>query len=555
MQYPIKEILKQFDREIVAIAIFSFIANVLMLTPTIYLLQVFDRVMISQSGLTLIAVSMISLFLFGVMGFSEWCRSRLLVRTGLRFDELLNSKVFHASFKASLDRGLSSPGQGLGDLTNLRQFLTGSNIFAFFDAPWAPVYIAVSWLLHPVLGMISVGFLVILVFFAVISQWITYGEHQVHIDASNKAATFLQTKIRNAEVICSMGMTDDLYHKWQLLYNDQRKIAATIQDHSQRSQSLIKFLQYSQQSLVLGAGAVLVIDGELTIGAMIAASVLATRALQPIQSLVASWRTVMVAKISYQRLNRLLLDYPENAGLVLPKVIEGRLSCENLTALAADKNKEILTNINLTIEPGVAVAVIGPSGSGKSTLARCLLGIWPLVEGDVKLDTIAIKSLDREVLGPLIGYLPQEVELFEGSIADNIARFGKLDSTKIIEAAEITGIHEIILRFPKGYDSPIGAAGSLLSGGQLQRIAFARAIYGDPKILVLDEPNANLDDLGEAALLKAIIDLKKRGVTIIFISHRHAVLNAADQILILENGKIKSFGSRDQILEEMQRAR
>ena len=552
---PIHLILKQFRQEIAVIAFFSMVTNVLMLTPTIYLLQVFDRVMISQSGLTLIAVSFIALLCFAVMGFSDWCRSRLLVRAGFRFDLLLNSRVFHSSFKAALNRGVANPGQGLMDLVNLRQFLTGSGVFAFFDLPWIPIYIIVSWLLHPFLGVLTIGFLILLALAAVLSQWMIREEHEVHLDATNKASVFLQAKTRNAELITSMGMTGNLFQRWRVLYGEQTFYSSRLQDHSQRAQAVVKFLQYTQQSMVLGAGAILVIQGELSVGGMIAASVLATRALQPVQSIVTTWRGVMVARLSYQRLNKSLLDFPDTPQLVFNGLVEGVLVCRKLTAWAGEKRITILNAIDLKFEPGKLTVILGPSGSGKSTLARCLLGIWASTEGEVLLDEVPIKRLDREVLGPSIGYLPQEVELFEGSIAENIARFGKIDSNKVIAAAKTAGVHDMILRFPYGYDSQIGVAGSLLSGGQLQRIGLARAIYDNPKIIVLDEPNSNLDDLGEAALLNAVIDLKNSGKTVILISHRTGIVNAADQLLVLERGKVSSFGSRADVLQQMKSAK
>ncbi|CAN4269377.1 ArpD ABC-type protease/lipase transport system, ATPase and permease components [Methylophilaceae bacterium] len=550
MQNPIREILSKFHKEILIIGFFSFLANILMLTPTIYMLQVFDRVMISQSGLTLLAVTLICLLLFGIMGFSEWCRSRLLVRTGIKFDELLNSNVFYASFKAALEKGDANPGQGLSDLMNVRQFLTGNSIVAFFDAPWAPVYILVSWMLHPLLGLISLGFLIAFVCYASLSQWFTRKTHEKYMDISNKTSTFLNSKTRNAEVIFSMGMSNRLFQKWENLYKIQTQLASDIQDKNQKSQSVIKFLQYSQQSIVLGAGAILVIRGELSVGAMIATSILATRALQPIQSIVSTWRSVMAARVSYARLNKLLLEHQEIPALVIPQLIQGKLICENLTALANGRAEPILNNINIIIPPGKILGIMGASGSGKSTLARCLIGIWPMTQGDVKLDDHPIKLLDRQTLGPFIGYLPQEIELFDGSIADNIARLGNVDSNKVIEAAQRVGIHEMILQFPNGYDSPIDIAGNSLSRGQLQRIALARAIYGNPKVLILDEPNASLDNAGETALMNTILDFKQRGTTIVIISHRFGILNTVDLILVLERGNIVTFGEREEVLKK-----
>ena len=550
--HPLNATLWQFRRELVVVGVFSLVANLLMLTPTLYMLQVFDRVMVSQSGLTLVSLSLVALFLFVVMAFAEWSRSRLLVRAGVRFDELINTQVFKASFESALNQAGRNPGEAFSDLTNLRQFMTGNGIFAFFDAPWTPIYIAVAWMLHPWLGYLSVLFALMLAMVAWFAHRYTRVGHEKSLDANMKVNSFVQSKLRNAEAIESMGMLEGLRRRWLNLHKQQLDVLASAQDRNQRVQSFTKFLQYSQQSLMLGAGALLVIRGELSPGAMIAANVLMARALQPVQLIVATWKAFMAARLSYGRLSGLLAEHPERTGETLLAPLAGAVDLQDLVATVEGRETPILHGLNASFQAGEVIVILGPSGSGKSTLARCLLGIWPQTSGEVLLDGQPVATWDRHELGPYLGYLPQDVELFEGSIAENIARFGEIESDKVIAAAQAAEVHEMILRFPQGYDTPMGMAGSLLSGGQRQRIALARALYGEPSLLVLDEPNANLDDVGEAALLRAVRNLKAQGKTVFLISHRGGIVNIADRLMILNQGQIQALDPREIVLARLQ---
>ncbi len=551
---PLKAALWQFRREFLVVGVFSMVANLLMLTPTIYMLQVFDRVMISHSGLTLISVSLIALFFFVVMAFSEWSRSRLLVRAGVRFDELLNSKVFNASFEASLNQTGRNPTEAFADLTNIRQFLTGNGIFAFFDAPWVPIYIAVAWLLHPWLGILSVIFALILAAVAWGGHRLTRAGNEASLESGMKVHGFVQSKLRNSEVVEAMGMLDSLRRRWLNQHHQYLDVHARSMDQNHRIQSFTKFVQYTQQSLMLGAGAVLVIRGELSPGAMIAANVLMGRALQPMQLIVGTWKSFMTARLSFHRLDALLATYPERVGQTVNEPPRGQVTLQELVAKAGGRAQPILKGLNAEFAAGEIVVILGPSGSGKSTLARCLVGIWSETEGAVRLDGTPIESWDRHELGPYLGYLPQDVELFDGSIAENIARFGITEPDKVIEAAQRAGIHEMILHFPQGYDTPMGLAGGLLSGGQRQRIALARAMYGNPALLVLDEPNANLDDVGEVALVQAVQNLKALGKTVFLISHRTSIVGVADRLVIMANGQIQIQGPRAEVLATLQGA-
>ena len=544
-----------FRREFFIVGAFSMIANVLMLTPTLYMLQVYDRVLTSQSELTLIAMSLLTLFLFGVMAFAEWMRSRLLVSTGVRLDEQLSTQVFNASFEAHLSQSGASPSRAFGDLIQIRQFLTGNGIFAFFDAPWAPIYMAVLFFLHPWLGVLGIVFALIQAALAWFGHRHTLAPSEAATKAGAEAGTFLQDKLRNAEVLESMGMVHNLRARWAARHQIHLGKSGDAQQLTHRIMAWSKFIRYSQQSLSLGAGALLVIDGQLSPGGMIAANVLMTRALAPIDMIVGSWRQFIGMRFAFARLEQMLIDYPARDPALKRVAPTGAVTLQDVFATAPGRADPILKKINLSVPAGTVTAVLGPSGSGKSTLARVLMGIWPDRSGTVLLDQLPIEGWNRVELGPNLGYLPQDIELFEGSIAENIARFGKVDSSKVIEAAESAGLHDMILRFPKGYDTPIGEAGNLLSGGQRQRIGLARAIYGNPQLVVLDEPNANLDDAGEAALFNTIAQLKAKGSTVFLITHRPGAISVADRLLILRDGQVVANGPRDAVIAAMQTPR
>ncbi|MEY4099427.1 MAG: hypothetical protein RL300_598, partial [Pseudomonadota bacterium] len=486
------------------VGFFSIVVNVLMLTPTLYMLEVYDRIMASRSELTLLAMSLLALGLFGVMAFAEWLRSRVLVRAGLQLDERLGTQVFHASFAANLNQAGASPSRSFNDLLQVRQFLTGNGIFAFFDVPWAPIYMAVLFLLHPWLGGLGLVFALIQTLLAWLAHRLTLAPSEAAAAANSEAGSFLQSKLRNAEVIEAMGMLGNLRQRWRERHTAALAQGSVTQELNQRLLAWSKFIRYSQQSLALGAGALLVIDGQLSPGGMIAANVLMNRALAPIEQIVGGWRGFISAAAAFVRLESLLAKFPAQEFAPSPVTLTGHLDLRGVVASAPERADPILKNIDLSVASGTALVILGPSGAGKSTLARVMMGIWPDLSGEVLLDGQAINHWDRAALGPHLGYLPQDIELFEGSLAENIARFGKINPEQVIEAARNTGLHDMILRLPKGYDTPIGEAGALLSGGQRQRIGLARAIYGNPSLIVLDEPNANLDDAGEMALINAV---------------------------------------------------
>ncbi len=543
-----------FRREFVVVGVFSMVANVLMLSPTLYMLQVFDRVMVSRSELTLLAMSLITLFLFGVMAFAEWMRSRVLVRAGVQLDGLLGTRVFNASFEANLAPSGVSPARAFGDLIQIRQFLTGNGILAFFDTPWTPIYMAVLFILHPMLGFLALFFAAVQGALAWFGHRSTVAPAEAASKAGSEASAYLQGKLRNAEVLEPMGMVHNLRPHWAQRHAHAQQLQGRAQALTHRITAWSKFIRYAQQSLALGAGALLVIDGQLSPGGMIAANVLMSRALAPIDMLVGAWRGFISARGAFGRLEALLGAHPERDPALSRVAPQGALTLRDVVAVAPGRAEPILKGVNVAVSPGTVTVVLGPSGSGKSTLARCMVGIWPGVSGEVLLDGLPIEGWDRNELGPYLGYLPQDIELFEGSIAENIARFGEVSPEKVIAAARSAGLHEMILRFPKGYDTPIGEAGNLLSGGQRQRIGLARAVYGDPVLVVLDEPNANLDDVGEAALVRTVQELKVKGRTVFLITHRPGIVAVADRVLILHNGMVQADGPRDEVLAALRAA-
>jgi len=533
---------------------FSLVINLLMLVPSLYMLQVYDRVLTSRSESTLLMLTLLTLGLLGLMAGLEWVRSRLLVRAGSMLDAELNSRIYNAAFEANLRGAGTNAGQAITDLTAVRQFVTGNGVFAFFDAPWFPVYLAVVFLIHPWLGIFAVCGAVVLIFLALANQWATRGLLAQANTASVQSNNDATNNLRNAEVIHAMGMLSNLRTRWYDKYGKVIALQGLASDRAGTITSITKFVRISQQSLILGLGALLAIEGKITPGGMIVSSILMGRALAPVEMLIGVWNQFLTARSAYDRLERLLKEFPARPESMPLPPPQGHVAFENVLAGAPGTQVPILKGVSFALEPGTILGVIGPTASGKSTLARLLVGVWPTVAGKVRLDGADVYAWDKEQLGNYIGYLPQDIELFGGTIAENIARFGEIDADKVIEAARQAGVHELILRFPNGYDTPIGNAGSFLSGGQRQRIALARALYGGPAFVVLDEPNSNLDEAGEAALVQAVQAQKAAGHTMVIITHRTSILSAVDKLLLLRDGTVQAFGPRQQVLEALTRA-
>ncbi len=548
----LKVALKACKGSFISVGFFSFFVNALMLVPSFYMLQVYGRVVTSGSISTLVMLTLIMTVLMVTMGSLEWTRSRIMVRLSTKLDVLLSRDVYRASFKRALDSGgMDASAQPLNDLTGLRQFLTGNGLFAFFDAPWLPVYIGVMFLFHPWFGWVAIASAIVLLCLAVANEKLT-GKSIAEANKQNIAASLYTTKnLRNAEVIESMGMLHTLMGRWGQRQKKVLQLQSEASDKGGMITSMSKTFRMLVQSLILGLGAYLAVKQEITPGLMIAGSILLGRALAPIDLMIGSWKGFISARSQYSRLNDILdLQQAEPQRMSLPAP-EGHVLVENLIVSAPGSKAPILKNISFAVPAGSVVGIIGPSASGKSTLARALLGVWAPQHGVVRLDGADINNWDKEELGPHVGYLPQDIELFEGSISENVARFGDIDPEQVILAAKTAGVHEMILQLPEGYDTVIGSDGVNLSGGQRQRVGLARAIYGKPRLIILDEPNSNLDEVGERALAQAIQQLKATGATIFIITHRTSILAQLDRLLVMTAGTIGLYGPREKVMAEL----
>lgn len=547
-QQEIDGVLLGFRRAFLQVGGFSFVINMLMLVPAIYMLQLYDRVLLSRNSATLLMLTLVVLVLYVLLSMLELVRSRVLVRVGTQLDVMLSNRIFTAAFERNLQRQGGNPAQALSDLTTVRQFLSGAGIFAFFDTPWTPIFIIVAGLLHPLIGLFCLIGALILLALAWLNEMVTRKPLAEAMTHAMAAGQYANNNLRNAEVIEAMGMLGNIRRRWHERQQKFLALQALASDRSGVVMAVSKFMRITLQSLVLGLGAWLVLDNVVTAGAMIAGSILMGRALAPVDQVISTWKQWIAARAAYHRLNEMLKAYPlppDRLSLPAPR---GDLLVENVTAAPPGTQRVVLKNLAFRINHGDVVGVMGASAAGKSSLARLLVGVWRPQVGHVRLDGADVSSWDKLELGPNIGYLPQDVELFDGSIAENIARFGDLDSDKIMAAAQMAGVHEMILHLPQGYDTPIGVDGSGLSGGQRQRIGLARAVYGNPALVVLDEPNSNLDESGDAALVQAIKELKARGRTVVVVGHRPSTFDVMDKILVLREGTLAAYGPRDDVL-------
>jgi ATP-binding cassette subfamily C exporter for protease/lipase len=551
-QDELKKALRPLRSAFFTVALFSGFLNLLMLTPSLYMLQVYDRVLASRNETTLLVLTLLLMAAFIFMGTLEAIRTWVLVRVGARFDASLNERIFNASFERSLMQAGSNAGQPIHDLNTLRQTLTGPALLTLFDAPWMPVYLLVISLFSIELGLFALVGAFILGALAVVNEKISKPKLDEAQKYSAQSQLALTHHLRNAEVIEALGMLPSIRRRWDALHQQQIQLQAAASDQAAVMGGLTKFVRLTMQSLALGFGALLVMEGKMTPGSMIAASILVSRALAPVEMLVSNWKKIITGRSAYARLHELLRAHPARQyGMQLPQPT-GAVRFEGVSTAAPGSQQVILKNLGFAIGAGESVAVIGPSGAGKSTLARLLVGVWPAMAGTVRLDGADLYQWNKDELGPHLGYLPQDIELFDGTVAENIARFGEIDSEKVITAARRAGMHEQILKLPKGYDSPLGVGGSALSGGQKQRIGLARALYGDPALVVLDEPNSNLDEAGERALSETIRDLNARGTTTVLITHRLSSLSVVQKIMVLSEGMLKAYGPRDEVMAAMQ---
>lgn len=544
--------LKACKSSFISVGVFSFFVNALMLVPTFYMIQISGRVVPSSSSSTLIMLTLILTVLMITLGALEWVRSRMMVRISNRLDVLLSRDVYRASFKRALTSGgMDATAQSLNDLTSLRQFMTGPGLFAFFDAPWFPIYTAVMFLFHPWFGWMTVGCGVVLVVLAFLNHRFTTQALADANQQSVKSNVATTKNLRNAEVIESMGMLETLMNRWAVRQRRILLLQSNASDKGGAVTSISKTFRMWSQSIMLALGAYLVIIHEINPGLLMAGSILLGRALAPIDQMIGSWKGFVAAKVQYARLNEVLDKLnaePERMALPAP---QGHIQVENLVVAPPGAKAPVIRNISFVAPAGSIVGIVGPSAAGKSTLVRALMGIWPPQHGVVRLDGADISTWDKHELGPYVGYLPQDIELFEGTISDNIARFEKVDAEKVVLAAQIAGVHEMILMLPDGYDTIIGSDGVNLSGGQRQRVGLARALYGSPKLIVLDEPNSNLDEVGERALGVALQKVKETGATVFIVSHRPNILSRLDHILVMSAGTISMYGPRDKVIAEL----
>ncbi len=542
------------SRGLIATAfIFSVVVNILMLTGPLYMLQVYDRVLGSRSEATLVALSALVVFLFIAMGVLDHARGRIMARIGASFQAKLDRRVFEAALRRS-QQAPSDPAATAAqrDLEAVQRLWASPVLLALFDIPWTPLFVAAIFVFHPWMGWLAIGGGVILIITTILNQRMT----KVPLNRANNATIAAERISDNlkaeAEVVQALGMQAAGFDRWQKARGAALAQSLSAADLGGTFSILTKTFRLFLQSAMLGLGAWLVLRGELSAGAMIAGSILMGRALAPIEMAVGQWAVVQRAQEGWQRLAELFTRMPqEQPRTQLPRP-KAELEAQNLTVVPPGESYATLRMVNFRLEPGQALGVIGPSGSGKSTLARALIGAWRAAGGKVRLDGAALDQYEPDVLGSYIGYLPQRVTLFEGTIAENIARLnGQPDGLKVVEAARRAAAHDMIVKLPDGYDTRVSALGGRLSGGQIQRIGLARAMYGDPVIMVLDEPNSNLDNEGSVALNIAIREMKKAGCAILIMAHRPAAIQECDLLMVMEEGTRRAFGPRDQVLRDM----
>ncbi|MDA8479025.1 type I secretion system permease/ATPase [Citrobacter sp. Awk 4] len=533
---------------------FSSMINMLMLAPAIYMLQVYDRVLVSKNTTTLLMLTLLIIGLYTVISMIEYARTSVMTRFGNRLDVKLNQLVFNAAFKRRVATRENNPAQALADLAQIRQFLSGNSLFALLDIPWTPFYLLIAFIVHPLLGYLSIVGILILFTLTLVSELSTKKPiQQAHALTINNTSK-LNKQLQNSDTIEAMGMLATLKNHWLAQHSKVLVLQTQIADKTATLSSLSRFVRILLQSISLGAGALLVIGGQITPGLMIAASIILGRVLNPVEQVIGSWKQFVQFRNAWHQTSTLLREFPQQKEVLTLPTPKGNISVESVFAAPPGQKTPTLRNISFQLEQGEVLGIIGPSASGKTSLAKLLVGVWNPLSGKVRIDGADICQWDKALLGPSLGYLPQEVELFDGSIAQNIARFTASNSELIVAAAQLAGVHEMILRLPQGYDTPLGAEGYQLSGGQRQRIGLARAVYNNPAFIVLDEPNANLDDAGEQALIKAINTLRTQGQTVIIISHRPTLLGVVNKVLLLNEGAIQEFGPRDQVFANLRQA-
>jgi PrtD family type I secretion system ABC transporter len=535
-------------------ALYSGFINLLMLTVPLYMLQVFDRVLTSRSHDTLLMLSLVACGALAVYMLLDALRARLLFAAGVALDGIVAPRAIAGMFERGAQANASAEGNVLRDVTQVRGFLANGAVVSLFDAPWMPFYLGIIFLFDVTLGWIATSGALALLALAFVNERLTRGPAERAEQNARAAGAYVETSLRNAEVARALGMQPRLSARWHAMNH------AAIDAHTQgalrahKVSAVTKFLRLALQVAMLAAGAALVIDGQMTAGVMMTGTLILARALSPVENAIGSWKAFMDARTAWRRLstNAALAEVSEKEALALPAP-SGALDAQRVS-FAVDA-KVILKQVSLQLAAGESLAIIGASGAGKTTLARLLTGVWPAANGTVRMDGFDVAQWPREQLGQHIGYLPQDVQLFAGSVAQNIARFGEVDdeigSARVIEAAKRAGVHELIQALPQGYDTELGAGGARLSGGQRQRIALARALYGNPRLVVLDEPNSSMDAEGEQALVRSLKELREAGVSVVVITHHSALIGQADKLLVLKDGVAELFGPRAEVLARL----
>ncbi|MEM9959047.1 MAG: type I secretion system permease/ATPase [Pseudomonadota bacterium] len=551
----VDEILRPCRAVFVTLGLFSAIINILVLTGPLYMLQVYDRVLTSGQVETLLMLTAIAIGCLLFLGIFEALRSAMATRMGCWLAEWLGPLCLAAEVRRGLSEN-SRDARSLGDVSRIQGFLSSNNLSAFFDAPWAPIFVLLVWLLHPYLGMVALSSAIALFLLSLANEKVTRSIVQNSSQSQGAAMAVAQEMVQNSRELRSLGMERELTRRWRGHQLSSMFSARQVGERGGVIVAISKFVRMAVQIAILGTGAMLVLAGELTPGGMVAASILLGRALAPVEQAMSAWRAFVNVRLAHQRIKDLLRAYPdpgEKSALPAPR---GELVVDRVSVAAPAGAQLLLNNISLHVSPGEALAIIGPSGAGKSTLCNLLVGGGGgRKAGEIRLDGARLESWDEDQLGGAIGYMSQKVHLFSGTIRENIARFRETSPEEVAEAAQLAGAHEMIMRLPRAYDTKIGPGGLNLSGGQAQRIGLARAIFGNPSFVVLDEPNSNLDNEGEMALVESLRKLKERGVTVVIVGHRASTIEEADKVLLLNRGVVADYGPRDHVLSRLQRGR
>jgi ATP-binding cassette subfamily C protein/ATP-binding cassette subfamily C exporter for protease/lipase/ATP-binding cassette subfamily C protein EexD len=531
-------------------ALFSLVINLLMLASPLYMLQVYDRVLTTGRAETLVMLTLMATAALAVMCALDALRSAITLRVGCWLNERLGPAYLACAVRGRL-RGDSSGAEPLRDIAQVQNFVAAQGLNAFFDAPWVPVFVALIWILHPMLGAVAVGAAVLLFALSIANELATRRANETVHRRQVEANLLAEATIRNAEIVQAMHMLPAMAERWSV-------VNAAVLDGVRRAGDVggavlaaTKFVRFFVQVAILGVGAWLVINSHLTAGVMIAASILLGRALAPVELAIGVWRSFAAARLSYARLKTAIADNPVPSPRTRLPAPHGKVSVEAVSYLVPNGARLVLSDVSCTVVPGEVLAIIGPSGAGKSTLCRLMVGLAVPNVGQVRLDGSPIHHWDSEQIGRHVGFLPQDVELFAGSVRDNIARMQAASDEDVVNAARLAHAHDMIQHLPQGYDTWLGDGGVRLSGGQRQRIGLARAVFGAPRFIVLDEPNANLDQAGETALTTAIGDLKRTGVALVIVGHRPSTLSVADKVVVLNDGRVAMFGERDEVLETL----